>query len=117
MVITIDVLDMEDGVFFMDVFVGKDQFKGNFLIIDESPQRISSIDAQNVVLPQSAAQNLFDSGFGLIRQNGIDHRAMPVPNHQDRDLFARKSARLGLATPFSCRAGKLAATLEGFKKI
>src|SRR5208283_3458326 len=116
-VITIDVLDMEDGIFFMDVFVGKDQFKGDFLLIDEPPQRIASIDAQDVISPQSTAQDLFDCGFGLIWQNGIDHRAMSVPGHQNRDLFAGESALLCLAATFSGWTGKLAAPLEGFKKI
>jgi len=116
-VITIDILDMEDGVFSMDVFIGQNQFKGNFLVIDEAPQRIASIDAQDIVLPQSAAQDLFDCGFGLIGQNCIDHRAMPVPSHQNWNLLAGKSALLRLASTLSGWAGKLTATFEGFKEI
>jgi hypothetical protein len=105
---------MEDGVFFMDVFVGKDQFKGNFLVIDEPPQGTASINAQDAVPPQPTAQALFDCGFGLIMQYGINHRAMPISGHQNRDLLAGESAFLCLAATFSGWAEKLAATFEGW---
>ena len=117
MVVAVHVLDMEDGVFFMNVLARKDQLERNILLVDESPQRIASVDAQDVVLSEPAAQISFDGAFGLIGQDRIDNCAMSVSGHQDRNLFAGESACLGLAAAFSGRAWELAAAFEGLQEV
>lgn len=90
----------------MDVFVGKDQLEGNFLLVDEPPERIASIDAQDVVLPQSAAEDFLYCGFGLIRQNGVNYRAISVSGDQNRNLLTGESALVCFAATFSGGTGK-----------
>ena len=101
----------------MNVFPCRDQLEGNFCLVDEAPQGVSSINAQNVILTHLIAQGEFDGCLGLIREDGIDYSAMPIPGYKDGDLFAREPRAQGLATSLPCWPGKLSATLEGFQEV
>ena len=115
--VAVHILDMEDGVGFMDVLSREDQLERNLRLVDESPQGVSAIDAQDVVLAQSAPQGEFDGGLGLIPQDRISDRSMPVPGHQDGDLLTGEPTPESFAAPLPGRPGKLPTALEGFQEI
>ena len=116
-VVGVDVLDMKQGLFFVDELVRRNQLVGDALAVHESPQGVATINAHNVFLRDHTTDEQFD-GFGRkVRQNPVRGAAKTVTGHQNGDLLTGNTSLGGLSAPFPGGAAQFATPLPGFQNV